>query len=54
MTRIGNNISLDISMVATVGSAPAFSLYEAGTGMQNLRTVAQKAAEKLARQLFSP
>ncbi|BBO66484.1 outer membrane protein assembly factor BamA [Desulfosarcina alkanivorans] len=52
MTRIGDNISLDISMVATVGATPAFSLYEAGTGMQNLRTITQKAAEKLARQLF--
>jgi outer membrane protein insertion porin family len=52
MTRIGDNISLDISMVATVGARPLFSVYEAGTGMENLRSIAQKAAEKLARQLF--
>jgi outer membrane protein insertion porin family len=52
MTRIGNNISLDISMVETVGSKPVLSIYEAGTGMENLRAIAQKAAEKLARQLF--
>jgi outer membrane protein insertion porin family len=28
------------------------SIYEAGTGMENLRSIAKKAAEKLARQLF--
>ena len=52
MTRIGNSISLDINMVDTVGNEPVFSIYEAGTGMENLRTIAKKSAEKLARQLF--
>jgi len=52
MTRIGNNISLDISMVETVGTQPVFSIYEAGTGMENLRAISKKSAEKLARQLF--
>ena len=52
MTRIGNNISLDISMAETVGNRPVFSVYEAGTGMENLRAISKKAAEKLARQLF--
>jgi outer membrane protein insertion porin family len=52
MTRIGDSISLDIHMVETVGTKPVFSIYEVATGMENLRTVAQKSAEKLARQLF--
>lgn len=52
MTRIGDNISLDINMVETVGTKPVFSIYEAGSGMENLRAVAKKSAEKLARQLF--
>ena len=52
MTRIGNDISLDINMVETVGTKPVFSIYESGSGMENLRAVAKKAAEKLARQLF--
>ncbi|MBC2710963.1 MAG: outer membrane protein assembly factor BamA [Desulfosarcina sp.] len=52
MTRIGNSISLDTSMVETVGTKPVFSIYEAGTGMESLRIVAKKSAEKLARQLF--
>ncbi len=52
LTRIGDSISLDINMVETVGTKPVFSIYEAGTGMENLRTVAKQSAEKLARQLF--
>ncbi len=52
MTRIGNDISLDINMVETVGTKPVFSIYESGAGMENLRAVSKKAAEKLARQLF--
>ena len=52
MTRIGNDISLDINMVETVGTKPVFSIYESGSGMENLRAVSKKAAEKLARQLF--
>lgn len=52
MTRIGNDISLDINMVETVGTKPVLSIYESGSGMENLRAVAKKAAEKLARQLF--
>ncbi|MDX2452251.1 POTRA domain-containing protein, partial [Desulfosarcina sp.] len=52
MTRIGNDISLDINMVETVGTKPVFSVYESGSGMENLRAVAKKSAEKLARQLF--
>lgn len=52
MTRIGNSISLDINMVETVDTKPVFSVFEAGTGMENLRAVARKSAEKLARQLF--
>lgn len=53
MTRIGNDISLDIRMVATMGDDPVFSVYEAGTGMENLRALAKKSAEKLARRLFN-
>jgi outer membrane protein insertion porin family len=52
MTRIGNSISLDTRMVATLGSEPAYSVYEAGTGMESLRSIAKKSAEKLARRLF--
>lgn len=52
MTRIGNDISLDINMVETVGTKPIFSIYESGSGMENLRAISKKAAEKLARQLF--
>ena len=52
MTRLGNSISLDINMVDTTGTGPVFSIYEAGTGMENLRQVVKKASEKLARQLF--
>ncbi|MBR9985925.1 MAG: outer membrane protein assembly factor BamA [Desulfosarcina sp.] len=52
MTRIGNDISLDINMVETVGTKPVLSFYESGAGMENLRAVSKKAAEKLARQLF--
>ena len=52
LTRIGNDISLDINMVETVGTKPVFSIFESGTGMENLRAVAKKSAEKLARQLF--
>jgi outer membrane protein insertion porin family len=52
MTRIGNNISLDTRMVATLGSEPAFSVYEAGSGMESLRSIAKKSAAKLARRLF--
>jgi len=52
MTRIGNDISLDINMVETVGTKPVFSIYVSGSGMENLRAVSKKAAEKLARQLF--
>jgi outer membrane protein insertion porin family len=53
MTRIGNNISLDINLMETVGDKPVFSIFEAGTGMENLRAIAKKSAAKLARQLFS-
>jgi outer membrane protein insertion porin family len=52
MTRLGNNISLDINMVETVGTKPVFSIYESGTSMENLRAIVNQAAEKLARQLF--
>ena len=52
MTRIGNQISLDTSMLETHGSKPVQSVYEAGTGMESLRMVAKKTAEKLSRQLF--
>ncbi len=52
MTRIGNDISLDINMVETVGTKPVFSIYESGSGMENLRSIAKKAAEKLSGQLF--
>ena len=52
LTRIGNSISLDIKMVQTVGTAPVMSIYEAGTGMENMRAIAKKSAEQLARQLF--
>jgi outer membrane protein insertion porin family len=52
MTRIGNQISLDTSMLETHGSKPVQSVYEAGTGMESLRMVAKKTAEKLTRQLF--
>ena len=52
MTRIGNNISLDINMVESVGTTPAISVFEAGIGMENMRTVVKNAAEKLARHLF--
>jgi outer membrane protein insertion porin family len=52
LTRIGNSISLDISMVQTVGDIPVVSIYEAGTGMENMRAIAKKSAEQLARQLF--
>lgn len=52
MTRIGNNISLDTNLLETMGSKPVQSVYEAATGMENLRRVTQKTAEKLARQLF--
>ena len=34
MTRIGNDISLDINMVETVGTKPVFSIYESGSGME--------------------
>ena len=52
MTRIGNQISLDTKMVETVGSKPIQSVYEAATGMESLRLVAKKTAEKLGSQLF--
>jgi outer membrane protein insertion porin family len=52
MTRIGNHISLDTSMVETVGTKPVQSVYEAGSGMESLRMVAKQTAEKLAQQLF--
>jgi outer membrane protein insertion porin family len=52
MTRLGNSISLDINMVDTAGAEAVFSIYEAGTGIENLRPVVKKASEKLARQLF--
>jgi outer membrane protein insertion porin family len=52
MTRIGNNISLDTRMIATVGSEPMVSIFESGTGMESLRSVAKKTAEKLALKLF--
>ncbi|PID39224.1 MAG: outer membrane protein assembly factor BamA [Proteobacteria bacterium] len=53
MTRIGDNISLDMNLLETVGSKqPVVSVYEAGKGMQNLRMVVRRATEKLARQLF--
>ena len=52
MTRLGNHISLDTSMVNTVGNKPVQSVYEAGTGMESLRMVAKKTAEKLAQELF--
>jgi outer membrane protein insertion porin family len=52
MTRIGNDISLDINMVETVGTKSVFSIFESGSGMENLRSIAKKAAEKLAGQLF--
>jgi outer membrane protein insertion porin family len=52
MTRIGDNISLDINMVESVGGTPAISVFEAGTGMENMRTVVKNAAGKLARHLF--
>lgn len=52
MTRLGNNISLDTSMVETMGSQPVFSIYEAGTGMESLSVVAKRSAEKLAQRLF--
>jgi outer membrane protein insertion porin family len=52
MTRIGNSISLDTRMVATLGNEPVFSIYNAGTGIESLRSIAKKSAEKLARRLF--
>ena len=52
LTRIGNSISLDINMAQTVGDMPVVSIYEAGTGMENMRAIAKKSAEQLARQLF--
>ena len=52
MTRIGNHISLDTNLVETMGGKPVQSVYEAATGMESLRMVTQKTAEKLARQLF--
>ena len=52
MTRLGDSISLDINMIDTAGAGPVFSIYEAGTGMENLRQVVKKATDKLARQLF--
>jgi outer membrane protein insertion porin family len=52
MTRIGDQISLDVNMVETTGAKPVFSVYEAGTGMENLRRISKKASEKLSRQLF--
>lgn len=52
MTRIGNHISLDTSMVEAVGGKPVISVYEAGAGMESLRMVAKQTAQKLGRQLF--
>ncbi|HSO17843.1 MAG TPA: POTRA domain-containing protein, partial [Desulfosarcina sp.] len=52
MTRIGESISLDVSLLETVGSDPVVSIYESGTGMENMRAIVKKASEKLARQLF--
>ncbi len=52
LTRIGSSISLDINIIQTVGTAPVISIYEAGTGMENMRAIAKKSAEQLARQLF--
>jgi outer membrane protein insertion porin family len=52
MTRIGDSISLDINMAETLGSSPVISVYEAGTGMENMRAIAKRATDKLAQQLF--
>ena len=52
MTRIGDNISLDVNLIDTVGTKAVFSIYEAGAGMENLRNIAKNSAEKLALQLF--
>ncbi len=52
MTRVGNHISLDTKMMEPVSDKPIRSVYEAGTGMESLRMVAKKTAEKLARDLF--
>ena len=52
MTRLGNTISLDIRMAETVGTKPPVSVYEAGTGMENMRMVVKKTSETLARHLF--
>ena len=52
LTRIGNSLSLDINMIQTVGNAPVVSIFEAATGMENMRAMAKKSAEQLARQLF--
>ena len=52
MTRIGNSISMDINMAETVGSKPPISIYEAGTGMENMRLVVKKSSATLAQHLF--
>ena len=52
MTRIGNQISLDTKLVETIGGKPVQSVFEAGSGMESLRLVAKKTAEKLSRRLF--
>ena len=52
LTRIGNNISLDIRMIETMGANPPVSVYEAGTGMENLRMIVKQSSQTLARHLF--
>ncbi len=52
LTRIGNEISLDVRMVATMGMQPIISAYEVGAGMENLKALVKKATEQLALQLF--
>lgn len=52
LTRIDNRISLDTRMLRTEGQQPVVSIYEIGSGMEILRSLTDKTAENLARQLF--
>ncbi len=52
LTRIGDQMSLDVHILETVGDKPVVTIYQAGSGMENLRAIANETAEKIANQLF--
>ena len=52
LTRIGDSISLDTRMVPTTSNEPEIAVYEAGQGMENLRSLVNQSARQLSRRLF--